>query len=321
MSLAAIEQGYRRAGTLDPKRVAAVCDCGSCQSCKMRIAWRDGRFAGRKHVPRWDTWTREEDEFLSSVIGTAPLEEVAERISWRFGTPRTVAALACRCTRLGLSRWTHGISLTELEAVLGLGHRAIVKWWVTPGLLPSKRWEGRGPNRGWWFDEADVERFIRESGYAYDWTAMQPRHRLTRVAELVNRTDPWRTLEDLRTYLGIAQNNVKRWLKRGLVPHRRRAKGGPGTGLIVIRGRDFPAIRAAIALARTEALANSRERFRRMRRSRVKADTPSGMYLRRLLFACARCGRIIERPATGRFRGRVDIQRRRLLCERHGVSR
>ncbi|MEW6048205.1 MAG: hypothetical protein AB1609_17300 [Bacillota bacterium] len=200
----------------------------------------------------WDEWTPAEEQLLCQLAGTMDLGEIARILSERFGVPRTRNAVDVRCQRLGVSHWAKGMSLTEMERLFGLDHRAIVRHWVDTGLLAARRWSGRGPHPGWWFEPADVERFIREHPWAYDWTRMKRGHRLTRLAEVVNRADPWLPYEQLRRYVGIAKVNLDRWRRRGLVPHKRRPGAG-GYGQIVIRARDFRPIKQAIERARAEA--------------------------------------------------------------------
>src|SRR5262249_47721130 len=155
--------------------------------------------------------------------------------------PRTAAAIRCRAKRLGLSLWGDGWSLVGLERLFRIDHRAIVRWWVAPGLLPARRWPCRGAHPGWWFAPAPVEACLRDCPWAYDWRRMSRRHPLTQLAELVNRVDPWLGYEELRGYLGVSRRTLDRWLRHGLVPHRRRPGAG-GVGRIVVRRADFPAI-------------------------------------------------------------------------------
>lgn len=230
--------------------------CGDCPRCRMRRAWADGKFAARRKPVRGDHWTPEEDDQLRAIAGTVPCEQLADAWRDRTGIARTFHALRIRAKRIGVSMWARGMSLTEVEMLFRLDHRAIERNWIRTGELPSKRWGGRGPNAGWWFETADVERFIRDRPWRYDWTRMQPGHRLTRVAELVNRADLWRTYDELAAYVGITTTNLDRWRRRGLVPHQFRPKaGGPR---IMVRGRDFPAIRAAIRAARIDARGRTR---------------------------------------------------------------
>ena len=236
----------------------------------MRQAWADGKFANRRKGMHPRHWTPEQNRVFTELAGTMPIVEITEELERRFHIRRTTASLRIQAKRLGISLWNRGYSLTELERVFRLDHRAIVRNWVTPGLLAARRWQGRGPNDGWWFDQAEVERFARECGWAYDVDRMQPGHPLTRLAEVAHRADPWLTYQDLLRYLGLkAEVNLDRWRRRGLVPHKRRPKSGPGQR-IVIRGRDFPAIKAAIEAARAASREANHVRFTAMRRDQMR---------------------------------------------------
>lgn len=223
---------------------------------------KDGQPWGAMH----DAWNLEQETRLRDLAGTCPVPEIAERLSDEFATPRTVAAVRVRARRLGLSLWAQGWSLRDVERLFRLHHRAIVRWWVEPGLLPGTRWAGRGPHAGWWFDPDAVERFVREHGYAYDWRRMDPRHPLAGLAQATNRRDPWVTYAETAAYVGIAPANLDRWRKRGLVPHQRRPKGGPGAGLIVVRASALPAIREAIRAAQRRARQTTTAQFTARRR-------------------------------------------------------
>lgn len=219
---------------------------------------------------RGDHWTPEQEAVLCDLVGTVPREYLHAAWMERTGIPRTFHALTVRCKRLGISMWARGWSMRAAERLFRVDHRAIVRNWVDTGELNATRWDGRGPNSGWWFNESDIEHFIRTYPWRYDWTKMQGGHRLTTVAELVNRADPWRTYEELRQYVGIASGNLDRWRRRGLVPCRDRPKGG-GPQLMV-RGRDFPAIRDAIQAAQANARKRSSDDIRRRARGAQARD-------------------------------------------------
>lgn len=235
------------------------------QSQRMKAAWRDGKFDGRYRGTRGDHWTPEQDAILRDLAGTVPREQLHAAWMERTGLPRTHEALVVRCQRIGASMWVHGWSLRSVERLFGTDHRMIIRNWVQTGELPGSRWRGRGPNEGWWFNESDIERFIREYPWRYDWTRMQRDHRLATIAELVNRADPWRSYAELVEFVGIASGNVDKWRRRGLVPHRFRPKAGHSPQ-VMIRGRDFPLIRDAIRAAQEDA----RERSRRAASKRMR---------------------------------------------------
>ena len=87
-----------------------------------------------------------------------------------------------RIKRRGRSRWMEGLSLRDLERIFGVDHRVILRWWVLPGLLVGRRWSGRGPHKGWLFEPAKVEAFVRAHVYAIDVDKMRPGDRFTQLA-------------------------------------------------------------------------------------------------------------------------------------------
>jgi hypothetical protein len=227
----------------------------------MRHAWADDRFANRKQGLHPRHWTPEQDQALAVLAGTMPIDEIAAELECRFYLARTRPAIRIRAKRLGISLWQHGYSLQAMTRAFGVDHRVIKRFWVTPGHLQGRRWKGRGPNDGWWFERADVEQFVSACGWLYPHERMRPGHPLTRLAEVAHRADPWIVgLDALCRILKLAPVNVKKWIGRGLIPHRRRPGAG-GLGEIVVRGRDVPAILNAIASAQHMARQTSTTKF------------------------------------------------------------
>lgn len=232
----------------------------------MRQAWADGRFANRRKRMHPRHWTPEQNRELERLAGTMPIAEIADALERRFYIRRSLLSIRIQAKRLGISLWQGSYSLMELERVFGFDHRVIVRYWVSAGHLHGRRWQGRGPNAGWWFEHAEVERFTRDCGWLIDLDRMPKGHRLTRYAETMLKADPWIAgLDEIGRVLGMAPVQVKKWMGRGLIPHQRRPVAGSG-GQLMIRGRDVPAIRSAIEQARAASIAANRERFVSMRR-------------------------------------------------------
>lgn len=264
--------GRRRA--VHTRGLGEACRCAPCvsrrwytperraaQADRMRRQWAEGTFAGRARGLHPRRWTRREDQALADLAGTLPLPDVTAELNRRFSTDRTVVAVGLRARRLGLSVWQGGYSLRDLERVFGVAHQTIARSWVEPGLLVGRRWDGRGPHAGWWFEPAEVERFVRDCGWLFDVARMKRSHPLTTVAELAHRSDPWLVGSvAVAGALGLSEAATWRWIKRGLVPFRRRPNGG-GPGMVCVRGRDVPAIRAAIDEERALGIARSRAHF------------------------------------------------------------
>lgn len=261
----------------------------------------------------WDCWTAEQEAWLRRHAGTMPIDELAAAISAEFGVPRNEHALRIRAKLLEISLWVRGWSMGDVERLFRVDHRVIVRWWITPGLLIGRRWSGRGPNAGWWFEEADVERFIRSSPWAYDAARMAPGHRLTLLATVTHRADPWLSREELAKYLGTSKMPIKTAMARGLIPHKRRYGAG-GLGECRIRAADFASIAEKLdevrrANRRRGAIASlprkpqcqpgyqPRQRANLGRRCRCgaaiveKRAEPAPM-------SCAFCGRAVRRDAA-----------------------
>lgn len=226
----------------------------------------DGQPWGRP----WDAWTIEHDAWLREHAGTASITDLAAAISAAFEIDRTVPAVRVRAKVLGISLWRDGFTMRDLEHIFGVDHRVIRRWWIEPGLLPATRWDPRGPHERWLFTTADVERFIRDHGYAYDWQQMRAGHPLRSLAQVQAKRDSWITFDELAGHVGIHRSNLKVWKKRGFIPHKRRHKAGLN-GWIMVRGCDVRDICERIHQAQHENAEQARAKFTAMRRAAARA--------------------------------------------------
>ncbi len=202
----------------------------------------------RRRQPTWNVWSPAEERRLAELVGSRPAHQVAEQLEREFLIPRTPLAVRVRANRLGLSTWWDGYSQNQVAEVFGVTFSTVERW-RRDGLLSGERWRvGRGRFGQWHFTEEDVARFIEHASWAYDLTRMQPGHAFTRRAEVTTRRDPWLRFEEAARELGRCPSSLAEWVKRGLVPHRRRVAGA-GRPKIVIRARDLPEIREAIEWA------------------------------------------------------------------------
>lgn len=200
----------------------------------------------------WDAWDAMQDARLVALAGTIPPREIVDTMSAEFGIPRTLASIRIRAKRLGVSVAEPGLSMRQMERLFNQDHR-VIETWVAQGLLPGRRRPPMGPYPGWSFMLPDVERFIREESWAYDWRKMQLRHPLRALAESISRRDPWCSRDQLARYLGFTTpSSLTRWFDAGLIPHVRRKTRQSTVVQIVIRASDFPAIKEAIEAARIE---------------------------------------------------------------------
>lgn len=243
------------------------------QRARQAEATRRRWAAGEFNMPRRcrpDHWTPEQESWLRDLAGTVPWGELEGVWYDRTGLPRTLYALKKRACLLGISLRLRSISLRGLERLFGVSHQAILKHWVGPGLLRGARYQGRGPWPQWWFTEAAVEAFIRNYPWLFDPAAMQPGQRLSQTAQLLQRSDPWRSYAELASYVGISQGNLDLWRERGLVPCKTRPKSGRGDRILV-RGRDFAAIRQAVHAAQADARLRANQATSRRRRREARA--------------------------------------------------
>lgn len=195
-------------------------------------------------------WADDEKDRLRVLAGTMPLPELVDQMNAEFAhvrLPRSRHGIMIMASRLGvLVEYTEGLTMRDLEHIVGWNDVAIVRHWVTPGLLPGRKVRGRGTVDGrWQFLEADLRRFIEDHPEAYDWQRFAPGP-WRRLAEVAARRSPWRTKQQLLDYLGLQWPNwwEKRWRT---IPHVRRHHGCPSSvGVALIHQDEFPALRASL---------------------------------------------------------------------------
>jgi hypothetical protein len=129
----------RAAGPVDMSTVTGI-DVG-----RRELSIRPPRCGTCGRCSRCLRWTEPEDAFVDALLGHFEPADIAARLTHQFGVERTATAVIQRLKRRGRSRWMGGPSLRDLERIFGMDHRAIVCWWIQPGLLVGRRWSGRGP--------------------------------------------------------------------------------------------------------------------------------------------------------------------------------
>jgi hypothetical protein len=230
-------------------------DCGECASCRMRARWAAGQMRRAANTRKYkDAWDVEQDLRLRQLGTVVDRHKVAEVLTREFGIARTAQAVSVRASRLGISLWPPGWSAWETGALFGITPATVEKRWIEPGLLPAEPCLRRAGNRfsRWRIPEAAIEAFIRETPWAYELRLMRPGHRLTRLAELVNRADPWVDRRVLADYLGVKPNATYRYVRMGFVPNPQFCVGKGGAGALRVRAADLPAIREAVEAMRLD---------------------------------------------------------------------
>lgn len=235
------------------------CACDACHRCRarerMRRVWQERRSGQRPPArKRCDTWSVEEKARLAALAGVVEAPEIARVLSAEFGCRRTVYAVRARARLLGLSLWIEGYSLRQLADLFGVSRSGIQRHWVAAGLLRLTRRRGRlgrGGLGAWYVSEPEVETFIRQHPWAYDWRRMRRGHRLAALAEVAQRADPWLERAEALRALGVGKARFVAAMRGGLIPYRRRhTVRGAAYGAVVVRGRDLAEIADALGPVR-----------------------------------------------------------------------
>lgn len=188
---------------------------------------------------RWDHWSPGEDARLLELVrqGAQPTE-IARRLEHEFGVPRTRVAVQRRGNSLGVSLAPATLSLTALEHLFSADGGTILRRWVADGYLRAlPRTTHQGAR--WHFRESDVEALVRAHPWLYDWRRMQPGHRLRSIAEVVDRSDPWLTLEEAAEQTRLSVKQLRARVAQEVLPYQRRWHGKAPHGTIVVRATDL----------------------------------------------------------------------------------
>lgn len=180
---------------------------------------------------RWAPWTRAEDELLRRSIGRMTASEIAETINSTLSHAyRTPDGVRWRAGLMGLSYAVEGLSAKQVAEILGIHSTHLSNRLIRPGYLRATRRKPRleqsadARNRWWVITEADLEAFIRDYPWHYDYRLMRRGHRLRSLAETVHRQDPWLFFRDVVRIFGVDRTQVFRYLREGRLPNAKRMR-------------------------------------------------------------------------------------------------
>ncbi len=194
--------------------------------------------AGSRWGRRWDAWLREEEHRLRELAPILDVPQLAARLSEEFGGRRTPAAVRRRASSLSVPLGVRHLALAEVERLFAVDGGTVLRRWVADGYLRPLPQASRGRVARWRFRETDVEAFIRAHPWLYDWRKMR-KGRLRSIAEVVDRADPWLTLDEAAARSGLTVKQLRLRVARDALPHERRWHGRAPWGQIVVRAVDL----------------------------------------------------------------------------------
>lgn len=125
----------------------------------------------------------------------------------------------------------HERSFSKLEGIDG---KTVLASWVPRGWITGDRTSNE-PGAAWVFRDHHVEALIRSHSHAFDWRKMRP-GKWRSLAETLDRADPWLTLDQAATALGVKTGSLQAHCAKGWMRCERRfEKFGAQRGRIVIR--------------------------------------------------------------------------------------
>lgn len=219
------------------------CDACARVSASQRLIWQRPERRKRHiemlaHRTKGAPWTREEDAIIRRHANVLPRQEIARLCTQESGVQRSAQGVSRRANE------DLGIVMNEREvyALWGVGrtvakvfgvHANTVCAWEAAGYIKSREW-----GKFHVYDEAEIQRFIREQPWAYDVEKMQ-RGPLRSLAEVIQKRQPWYRVPALAVMLGMRDDTIYAYARKGIVRSRQR---NGHNGAVLIRGEDIPLI-------------------------------------------------------------------------------
>lgn len=234
------------------EQVATILHCTREELITGDIQPRRGRplRLDKQYKPRVP-WTDAEREMIRELAGTMSMRAIAEAVTERYQIRRTWHGVEKVAGEMGvlLGRSPDLFSVTEFARLVGVHREFAVRHVVKPGLVQSSIWDG-GRRKSAEpsmvmrvIHRSEVERFLREYPWMYDWAMVQPGP-LRLLAEVVNRRDPYLSRKDAARLLGVQPSTLGYWVRRGVLSPKIRPGGGHD--LHMFRAAELPEALTAI---------------------------------------------------------------------------
>jgi transposase len=168
----------------------------------------------RAYRPPWTE--EEEEELLGQLWGMMPDRAVARRLG------RTVKACERRAQRNGLARRHQFYTARAVADLFGVEHHTVLAWLAVGWLRGRPSVVGAGPRRAWRIDDADLEAFVKDCGWAYDRRRIEAGTYWRNLADRVWARDPWLPTPAVAAALGVSVWTVRDWLAAGRMAGKKR---------------------------------------------------------------------------------------------------
>lgn len=152
-----------------------------------------------------------------------PIHEMLAAVNAVEGAPqRTAKAIECRLRTLGLPSSSWGWTSEALRRMFGVTPSVAYRW-LSTGILKGTRSGLGGYNKGtpWVVSDEDLDVFLRQERWRYDWRKITD-PRIRSRAEVYDRVDPWITVQEAATMLGISKRQLYDDPWRSRFAHHRR---------------------------------------------------------------------------------------------------
>lgn len=166
---------------------------------------RRQRFYGRR-------WTAEEEQELRGRWPHQHRSEVAKAMG------RSESSVQTRAAALHLGRGGPCYTATAVARLFGVDQHTVV-YWISHGWLGATRTAIKsGFGCKWHVSYGDLERFITESPYHFDYRWMQEGTWWRRLAERETNAQQWLTARQAARRLGTHVGTIHRHLLKGWLP-------------------------------------------------------------------------------------------------------
>lgn len=206
----------------------------------------------RRYLP----WRPVEDAFLRRHAGEYTVAQIAELINGQLGLAhRTGSGVRQRLYQLGVSRALTSWTALQVADLFGVNSKWLPPRWIKPGYLHAERRAAGNSadpdavSHVYRITDADLEAFIRNYPWHYDPRSMQRGHRLTALAEMVYRQDPWLYDAEAARAFGVTKESIRVYRREGWLPNARRMRthNGKPNGFWRIPASDLRALGLRLA--------------------------------------------------------------------------
>ncbi len=175
-------------------------------------------------------WTPAELEYLNDNYGLIPDKLLAGRLH------RTESQILTRARDERIARSNNFYTARALAQLLGVPSGMTIVSWQKKGLLKGERsGKSQSKNKLWCFTEEEIVSCLKKNPWLVDLKCMEQHYFRSVVQEEWER-DPWYTVAQAKSLLGICHASLYNYIRQGLLQvERRHYLGSPRNEGSIVR--------------------------------------------------------------------------------------